>query len=87
MSEEYRQAASAKTPRFTRAGRPLKKIAHLTPREREVLQQIANGWANKQIAADLGISIKTIEKHRQSTAEPAASSLSVVCRAFNLRDT
>ena len=31
----------------------------------EVLQLIAEGKANKQIAADLSISIKTVEKHRQ----------------------
>jgi len=37
----------------------------LTPRESEVLQLIAEGKANKQIAADLSISIKTVEKHRQ----------------------
>ena len=37
----------------------------LTPREAEVLQRVAEGAANKQIAADLGISIKTVEKHRQ----------------------
>jgi DNA-binding NarL/FixJ family response regulator len=37
----------------------------LTPRETEVLQLIAEGSANKQIAAELGISIKTVEKHRQ----------------------
>lgn len=37
---------------------------HLTAREMEVLQQIAEGAANKQIAADLAISIKTVEKHR-----------------------
>lgn len=37
----------------------------LTPRETEVLQLIAEGRANKQIAAELGISIKTVEKHRQ----------------------
>jgi DNA-binding NarL/FixJ family response regulator len=36
----------------------------LTSREMEVLQQIAEGAANKQIAAELGISIKTVEKHR-----------------------
>jgi DNA-binding NarL/FixJ family response regulator len=30
----------------------------------EVLQRIAEGGANKQIAVDLGISIKTVEKHR-----------------------
>lgn len=37
----------------------------LTTREAEVLQLVAEGAANKQIAADLGISIKTVEKHRQ----------------------
>lgn len=36
----------------------------LSPRELEVLQLIAEGEANKQIAEDLGISIKTVEKHR-----------------------
>jgi DNA-binding NarL/FixJ family response regulator len=38
---------------------------HLTPREAEVLQLIAEGQTNKQIAAELGISAKTVEKHRQ----------------------
>jgi two-component system, NarL family, nitrate/nitrite response regulator NarL len=38
----------------------------LTVREAEVLQMIAEGRANKQTAAELGISIKTVEKHRQS---------------------
>lgn len=36
----------------------------LTPREREVLQLLAEGLANKHIAALLGISIKTVETHR-----------------------
>lgn len=36
----------------------------LTSREVEVLQLIAEGKANKQAAAELGISIKTVEKHR-----------------------
>jgi len=38
---------------------------HLTPREAEVLQLIAEGQTNKQIAGELGISAKTVEKHRQ----------------------
>ncbi|HTV63189.1 MAG TPA: response regulator transcription factor [Verrucomicrobiae bacterium] len=42
-----------------------KKPGHLTSREREVLQLIAEGKANKQIAGELNISIKTVEKHRQ----------------------
>jgi DNA-binding NarL/FixJ family response regulator len=37
----------------------------LTAREAEVLQLVAEGAANKQVAAELGISIKTVEKHRQ----------------------
>jgi DNA-binding NarL/FixJ family response regulator len=37
----------------------------LTVREAEVLQLIAEGFANKQIAAELGLSVKTVEKHRQ----------------------
>jgi DNA-binding NarL/FixJ family response regulator len=39
--------------------------SRLTSRETEVLQLIAEGYANKQIAAELAISIKTVEKHRQ----------------------
>ena len=40
------------------------KVTRLSSREAEVLQLIAEGQANKQIAAELGISIKTVEKHR-----------------------
>ncbi|WP_035600540.1 response regulator transcription factor [Haloferula sp. BvORR071] len=43
-----------------------KDPARLTPREMEVLQLIAEGKANKQTAVELHISIKTVEKHRQS---------------------
>jgi DNA-binding NarL/FixJ family response regulator len=39
--------------------------AELTSRESEVLQLIAEGFANKQVAVELCISIKTVEKHRQ----------------------
>ena len=42
-----------------------KKKAGLSSREVEVLQLIAEGKANKQVAAELGLSIKTVEKHRQ----------------------
>src|SRR5213082_2598152 len=48
------------------SGQPVKKRSdYLTTREAEVLQLIAEGRANKQIAAELSISIKTVEKHRQ----------------------
>jgi DNA-binding NarL/FixJ family response regulator len=48
-----------------RTGRLNKKAARLTSREMEVLQLIAEGEANKQIAGELGIGIKTVEKHRE----------------------
>ncbi|HZZ20317.1 MAG TPA: response regulator transcription factor [Opitutaceae bacterium] len=37
----------------------------LTSREQEVLQMVAEGHVNKQIASTLNLSIKTVEKHRQ----------------------
>jgi len=40
-------------------------LSHLTSREMEVLQLIAEGKANKETAAELGIGIKTVEKHRE----------------------
>ena len=39
-------------------------MAALTPREREVLVQVAAGRLNKQIAYDLGTAEKTIKVHR-----------------------
>lgn len=39
-------------------------IDTLTPREKQVLSGIVNGQANKQVAADLGISARTVETHR-----------------------
>jgi DNA-binding NarL/FixJ family response regulator len=42
-----------------------KKDVHLTSREMEVLQLIAEGKANKETAAELGIGLKTVEKHRE----------------------
>jgi DNA-binding NarL/FixJ family response regulator len=44
---------------------PAKPKVELTVREAEVLQLIAEGFANKQIAAELNLSVKTVEKHRQ----------------------
>ncbi len=41
----------------------------LTPREREVLQLVAEGLASKQIAAKLNISVKTVDSHRHQIME------------------
>jgi two-component system, NarL family, response regulator YdfI len=46
------------------ASRPLADLAEeLTPREIKVLQMLANGWANKEIAARLSISEHTVKFH------------------------
>lgn len=42
------------------------KTEGLTPREREVVQLLAEGKGNKQVASVLGISIKTVETHRST---------------------
>ena len=47
-----------------RLGIHKKNTVQLTSREMEVLQLIAEGNANKQTASELGIGIKTVEKHR-----------------------
>ena len=52
-----------------RPGLPNRKIGQLTSREMEVLQLIAEGKANKETAAELGIGIKTVEKHREHLME------------------
>ena len=60
-----RRVAAAKDRARSRDGSPKTTGAGLTLRESEVLQLVAEGHANKQVAATLGISIKTVEKHRQ----------------------
>jgi DNA-binding NarL/FixJ family response regulator len=51
--------ADGETPRRTTA-RPIA----VTVREREVIQLVAEGQSNKEVASTLGISVKTIEAHR-----------------------
>ena len=48
-----------------RMGKLGRKAVQLTSREMEVLQLIAEGKANKETAAELGIGMKTVEKHRE----------------------
>ena len=43
-----------------------RELDPLTPREREVLQLIAEGKSNKQISRDLDMSVKTVDSHRRN---------------------
>jgi FixJ family two-component response regulator len=45
------------------------RLAQLSARERAVLKRVIDGQLNKHIAADLGITERTVEKHRQSIME------------------
>ncbi len=58
-----------------------KRLDTLTPREREVLALVTSGKANKVMAADLGLSQRTVEIHRAHVMEKmAASSIAQLVR-------
>jgi FixJ family two-component response regulator len=64
------------------------RIAKLSPREREVMGHVVAGRLNKQIAADLGISLKTVKAHRAKVMEKldvrSVPALVDLCRAAGL---
>jgi FixJ family two-component response regulator len=61
------------------------RYAKLTPREREVLREVAKGRLNKQIAFDLGISEVTVKLHRGSvTRKMQATSVGQLIRIWEL---
>jgi two-component system response regulator FixJ len=57
------------------------RLQSLTPREREVLAMVTSGKANKVMAADLGVSQRTVEIHRARVMEKmSAASLAQLVR-------
>ena len=62
LKHQYEKSAA-------RPGLSKKRSANLSSREVEVLQLIAEGKPNKETAHELGLSIKTVEKHRQHLME------------------
>lgn len=50
--------------RLHRAEHRLKSSLHITPRQREILRLVALGHTNREIAASLDISVRTVEVHR-----------------------
>jgi DNA-binding NarL/FixJ family response regulator len=47
----------------------LNALKTLTPREHEVLNQVVSGQLNKEIASELGITIRTVKEHRGRVME------------------
>lgn len=63
------EQANDNLQRFTAQRDHEAMLARLTAREQQVLERIVAGRLNKQIADDLGISIKTVEAHRANIME------------------
>jgi len=68
LLEDYHRLAvesSASTDKARAAGGRARSLDILTDRERQVLELIAQGLSNAEIASQLGLSPKTIARHRE----------------------
>jgi two-component system, LuxR family, response regulator TtrR len=92
LVERMLTQARAQASEFERQRISEALLAKLTPREQQVLERIVAGRLNKQIADDLGISIKTVEAHRANimdkmNANTVADLMRTVLAGGGLRTT
>jgi len=73
----------AEAPAFLRRSKTLS--ANLTSRQREVLQLVAEGRVRKEIAQILGVSVKTVEFHKQKITEKLAIHTDAALTAYAIR--
>jgi DNA-binding NarL/FixJ family response regulator len=83
ISSAIQQRLGTETPAFLRRSKKLS--ADLTSRQREVLQLVAEGRARKEIAEILGISIKTVEFHKQKITEKLGLHTDAALTAYAIR--
>ena len=69
IQEIVRQTLETGVPDVSASVKAAARLATLTAREREIFDRIVAGDANKAIAIDLGISVRTVESHRASIME------------------
>ena len=82
----YPSAISTLVKDFVDRGRPdEEKFDILTPRELQVLKLIAEAYTSKEIAKELVISVKTVERHRQNILDKLGMSDRVELTRYAIR--
>lgn len=72
--------------RFTRMLEDAADIEPLTARERQILNLVVSGQTNREIGETLGISVKTVDRHRTSVMQKAGARSAAELIAYALRE-
>jgi DNA-binding NarL/FixJ family response regulator len=83
ISSAIQERLGTETPAFLRRSKELS--AELTSRQREVLQLVAEGRARKEIAQILGVSVKTVEFHKQKITAKLGLHTDAALTAYAIR--
>jgi DNA-binding NarL/FixJ family response regulator len=81
----YPSAIASLVKDFVERGRPDDQFDVLTPRELQVLKLIAEAHSSKEIAKELVISVKTVERHRQNILDKLGMSDRVELTRYAIR--
>ena len=84
VSPPVRERLGTILPDFSRSRK--RNAGGLTPRQREVLQLLAEGRTRKEISQSLGVSVKTVEFHRQNICEKLGLRTNAELTAYAIRN-